>query len=183
MNTFWEKLRKNDEKTQHFNINIGSLEGLTDALNDNPEEVADSNQLDENPDPNANDETDNISDTDLGGGDIGDDNLDMDETDSMEPVQIKKDKFSLLNGKIDLIERFQKMIEKASSVRELLEYNFNENKEIIDDLAKLVEMMDEIKSKIAIKTQSENLVQYNLCYMRLKSILKKCELNLSNNND
>lgn len=196
MNDFWKNLVSYDEKIQQNNINkeVNTSEALVDALNDDPSTIPDEIN-DENQTENTNDNTTNSpeqegEDTNL---DSSSDDFNMDanttdaENDTLEPEKVEKDKYSLLNGKIEIVKQFENLIAYAESAKDMLETNVSLHKEKIHDLEKLIEMMEEIKSKIAIKTQAESLVRYRMCYIRLKNILNECTIssdkNKPNNND
>ena len=197
MNEFWKNLLVYDEKIQQNNIPERSSEALVDALNDNPEEIPD--DIEENDDQNTENQDTGAGGDDFGmggdesGGDFGSDSsggMDDfgtgDENESLEPEKIQKDKYSLLNGKIELVKRFESLISYAESTKEMLESNLSIHKEKVDELDHLIEMMEDIKSKVPIKTQAESLIRYRMCFVRLKNILNECVKNPNlkpNNND
>lgn len=200
MNNFWQNLvgkeleSPKNEKKQQINISKQSQEALTDALNDDAESIPDeipadqggdtTNPPDQQTDMGGMDDMRDMSggttddsgstDTDFGssGDDFGSSSGDMgDENNSSEPEQIEKDKFSLLNGKIEIIKRFNVLIEHANSVKEMFENNISLNKVIIEDLEELISIMEDIKTKVGIRSQAESLVRYRMCYTRLTNIL------------
>lgn len=198
MNNFWQNLVGEDFSStkQHLNISNTSSEALTDALEDDSESVPD-----EIPDDQGGDTTDDQnqggdpgmggdfgmddgsggdtggSDDMSGGGDMGgtdDFGSDSSDDSTSEPATIEKDKFSLLNGKIELVERFDVLISHATSVKEMLEVNTTVNKDRIEELEELIKIMSDLKVKVGIKSQAESLIRYRMCYMRLKNILNSC---------
>lgn len=199
MNNFWQNLVGEDFSStkQQFNISNTSSEALTDALEDDsetvPDEIPDDQGGDTTEDPSQGGDADMGGDfgmddgggadsggsgdmsggDDMGGGDdFGGDSSSGDAT--SEPATIEKDKFSLLNGKIELVERFDVLISHATSVKEMLEVNTTMNKDRIEDLEALIKIMSDLKSKVGIKSQAESLIRYRMCYMRLKNILNNC---------
>lgn len=199
MNNFWQNLVGEDFSStkQQFNISNTSSEALTDALEDDsesvPDEIPDDQGGDTTEDPAQGGDTDMSSDFGMddgsggdsggsgdmsGGGDDmsgGTDDFGSDSGDSTsEPETIEKDKFSLLNGKIELVERFDVLISHATSVKEMLEVNTTMNKDRIEDLEALIKVMADLKTKVGIKSQAESLIRYRMCYIRLKNILNNC---------
>lgn len=194
MKNFWQNLVGNElnqtqnQKKQQINISKSSIEALTDALNDNSEEIPDEISDDaQNQDPNSADPAqDNMGDmggmddmggsNDMGGGSDdtggGDDFGDTGgEEATSEPEQIKKDEFSLLNGKIEIVKRFDLLIDHAISVKEMFEENTTRYSQHIEDLESLIEIMEDLKNKVGFKSQAESLIRYRMCYTRLNNIL------------
>lgn len=187
-----------NQKKQQINISKSSIEALTDALNDNSDEIPDEISDDGQQDPNSADtQQDDMGgdmgdiggmddmggsddmgggSDDTGGGDdfssSGDDFGDSgSEGATSEPEQIKKDEFSLLNGKIELVKRFDLLIDHAISVKEMLEENTTLYSKHLEELESLIEIMDDLKNKVGFKSQAESLIRYRMCYTRLNNIL------------
>ena len=200
MNNFWQDLVGEELKVkkQQINISNSSTEALNDALNDDSETIPDEipsdqqdNQMTDSQDDGMMDDpmggdnaTDDMGSSDFGdsgGGDFGSSGGMGDENSSSEPEKIEKDKFSLLNGKIEIIKRFDILIEHANSVKEMFETNLSLNKEKIEELEALIEIMEDLKSKVGIKSQAESLVRYRMCYTRLTNILNSYISSKKNN--
>lgn len=191
---FLDFFERQYEKSEQNNIKMKSSEAISDALNDNSDEL--------NEEPTDSEPTNNSDD--MGGGDMsmGMDNsdgstgdssmgsddssigMDMGDGSNKEPDKIPKNPFSAVDGKIKILEQFDLLIDNAKSIKEMYVLNGNmHGNKTIAELDELIMLMEEAKETVSVSTIVENLTRYNMYYNRLEALLQKSVKNFKENND
>ena len=175
---FKDKIKKNEQN------NI-STEAITDVLNDNPEEVPDDvGAEDENAAPEGGMDDFGGGDfgDDMGGGEAGGDNTGgFDDTGSMDggdstdidPNKIKKNEFSNINNKIYIIERYNRLLDTAVKAQEIFKKIPEIRDQMGNELAQLIEMIEDEKESVALYSKAENNIRYRLYFEKVNRFIGK----------